>query len=128
MFRKIAHILLIAVLLISTMGFSLSKHYCGTRLVEVKINSEAKSCCGNGCKSNCCHNETIHFQLKDNFVGSPGLEISPALPTDLVLSSDLIAVLFSPQISDIDSFIEKAESPPPKTLHTKLSEIQSYLL
>jgi len=127
MFRKIGHILLIAILLIATMGFSLSKHYCGSRLVEVKINTEAKSCCANGCKSNCCHNENIHYQLKENFVGSAHQEVTQAVQLDLLFPAE--STLFAAVAGDIvENAVYPKESPPPKPLHIKLSEIQTYLL
>lgn len=128
MFRKTIHILLIALLLVSTMGFSLSKHYCGTRLVDVKINSEAESCCGgNSCESNCCHNETVHLQLKDNFVGSVNFELNSPAPSEILFSIDFFQ-LKSIAEADGNSIFMHVESPPPKLVTTRLSEIQSYLL
>ena len=127
MFRKIIHIALIAVLLVSTMGFSLSKHYCGTRLVDVKINTEAESCCGDGCKSNCCHNETLVFQLKEDFVGSVSLELNSPTQTDVLFPLDFLHVEIIAETIE-DEIILRTESPPPKLLDTRLSEIQSYLL
>jgi len=74
MFRKTAHIILTLLLLTTTMCFSVSKHYCGSRLVEASINSEAKPCCDDIETSSCCHNETEYFQLKEDFVSSVSFE------------------------------------------------------
>lgn len=71
MFRKTAHIILALLLLTTTMCFP--KHYCGSRLVEVSINSEAEHC-DDIETSSCCHNETEYFQLKEDFVSSVSFE------------------------------------------------------
>ncbi|MFC2138000.1 hypothetical protein ACFLTE_07485 [Bacteroidota bacterium] len=65
MLRKVLNIILVSILLISTTGFNVSQHYCGTRLVDVKLNNEVKPCCGT--KSSCCHNEVNHYKLDEDF-------------------------------------------------------------
>ena len=65
MFRKSLNIIIASILLISTTGFTVSKHYCGSTLVSMTLNSEAESCCGmNG---SYCHNESDFFQVDDDF-------------------------------------------------------------
>jgi len=54
-------------LLVSTSGLAVSKHYCGDDLVSVEIGAEADSCCDDDA---CCQTETQHLQLVDDFVAS----------------------------------------------------------
>ncbi len=69
MFRKMANIFVLFLFVVSTTGFTISKHYCHGNLVSVSINAEAKSCCGmNG--NDCCKNENEFFQLKNDFTAS----------------------------------------------------------
>ena len=67
MFRKTLNIIIAFILLISTTGFTISRHYCGNNLVSVVINSEAKPCCG---LDNCCHNESEYFKVNDDFLNN----------------------------------------------------------
>lgn len=53
-----------SLLLLATSGLTISKHYCGNRLVEVAVDHIPGNCCDD---ANCCHNETAHFQLTDYF-------------------------------------------------------------
>ena len=125
MFRKIGHIILAILLLITTTGFYISKHYCSTRLVEISINSDVKPCCGDMGNSNCCHNETEHFQLKENFVSPASCENTRIASFDILFPLVFVDFLDTPDIVVID-VSNYAESPPP-TIHSKLSLLQTYL-
>ncbi|MBS2100441.1 hypothetical protein KEM10_19300 [Carboxylicivirga linearis] len=110
-------------LMTSTMGFTVSKHYCGTRLVDVSINKKAQSCCGNEGTSKCCHNETHHFQVEDDFnlvmdaqINVPFVYMAPVL----FLFTDIIE-------EETEDFVEIVASPPPPDLGIRLSFLQSYL-
>ena len=107
----------------STMGFTVSKHYCGSRLVDVSINKEAQSCCSKEGTSKCCHNETHHFQVEDDFnmvmdaqISIPFVYVAPVV----FLFSDIIE-------EEAEDFVEIEASPPPPPLGIRLSIIQSYL-
>ena len=123
MLRKILHITISIILLTTTVGFSVSKHYCGNELVSVSIDHEEKPCCD---MDACCHNETKVFQLNENVV------ISPALENNFVNSVDLLFPLF--YVIQINTFFEEInftfhlhESPPPIKRQTVLSSLQTYL-
>jgi len=76
MFRKAVHIILTAILVISTTGFTVSRHYCGSHYKSFAIDREAKSCCANPCSA--CHNVNDFHQLKVNFNGiSVSADITP---------------------------------------------------
>lgn len=125
MFRKLLHITFSLLLLAVTAGFTISKHYCGPRLVTVSVNHEAESCCDMEGTSNCCHNETKSFQLDEDFIASPILQ------NEIVKSIDLFVITYILIDTNLisEEYIEAftAESPPPKNTQTVLSSLQSYL-
>jgi len=126
MFRKTANIILALLLLTTTIGFSVSKHYCGSRLVEVSINSEAEPCCDDMENSNCCHNETEYFQLKEDLVTPVSFENTRIAGFDILFP--LVFVYFINTPGNIETEVSNfAESPPSPTIQTKLSFIQTYL-
>ena len=72
--KKSLSISLIFLLLISTGGLTINKHFCGGILVSTKINSvlDEKSCCGQDETEdmNCCENETQLIQVDEDYVFS----------------------------------------------------------
>jgi hypothetical protein len=66
MFRKLIHIIVALLLLTSTAGFTVSKHFCENRLVSVSMGSSSHSC-NNEDRSDCCRDLTAHFQVKEDF-------------------------------------------------------------
>jgi hypothetical protein len=62
---KIAHITIAFLLLISTFGITINRHFCGNRLISSSIFSSASSCCKGNC--NKCHNETQSIRVTDAF-------------------------------------------------------------
>ena len=115
MLRKFSHIILSSLLLVSTIGMVVSKHYCGDSFVSTTIYHQAESCCGD---SDCCHNETSFYQVKDNF-SAPVVAAPPVLAEMDILGHDLFAEILTFEISD---------SPPPPKIQTVLSLKQQYLL
>jgi hypothetical protein len=64
--KKIGHILISALLLFSTVGISVNKHYCGEILESIAINVNPEHCCGSeDMPSGCCHNESEQYLLDD---------------------------------------------------------------
>lgn len=68
MLKKAIHISVIVLLLFSTMGVTMYKHYCDGSLVSKSIGHEPKKCCGDDCKG--CHNESKTFKITDNYEAS----------------------------------------------------------
>ena len=81
MLRKISHIILSALLLATTMGMAVSKHYCSGSFVSLKLFDEAKSCCGD---SDCCHNENHFYQVKDDFSAIQIQDVPQLAETDIL--------------------------------------------
>jgi hypothetical protein len=126
MLKKVSHIILSSLLLISSIGMVVSKHYCGTTLVSVNVDKEADSCCGAG--ADCCHNENEFFQVKDDFVVAANqISFENSFALD-VLFYQAIPFLMS-TIGDNESvFIASNESFPPPLIQTVLSSLQTYRL
>ena len=56
--RKIVNIFLVLLLLFSTTGVAISKHYCGEILQSISVNGPVKSCCENqDMPEDCCSDE-----------------------------------------------------------------------
>lgn len=127
MFRKITHILFAFLLLISTIGFSVSKHYCGPSLVSVSIYSEAESCCGDKESSECCRNETEFYKFDKDFTNPVIVENNQITELDILFLSASIYLMNQEVIIETD-ILNFAESPPPPNLHNKLSLFQTYLI
>jgi hypothetical protein len=68
MMRKICHIVISLALLLSTIGVSITRHYCEGKLVSVSLENTHKSCCGEKCKS--CHSDSFLVKVTDNFTVS----------------------------------------------------------
>jgi len=125
MFIKVINITLIFTLFLATTGFSVSKHYCGDRLVSVSVNTDTKPCCD--MNNGCCKNETEHLQLKDNFVTpiiSDNIQIVEIDFLSSIIFSSIgdkldINVLLINNISDLSSLTD---------LQTELAKRQTYLL
>jgi len=69
MFRKLANIFVLLLFIVSTTGFTISKHYCKGNLVSVSVITAASSCCDMS-NCNCCHNEDEFLQLKNDFTAT----------------------------------------------------------
>jgi len=127
MFRRITHIALSVLLLTATMGITVSKHYCGSRLVEVSINSEAIPCCTDMGVSGCCHDETELFQFDEDFVSSGIFNIIQTVDIDILFPITFVYVMHV--CGDFEEHIfSDAESPPTLNLHTELSFLQIFLI
>ncbi len=63
--RRIGHIVIVCLLVISTSGITINRHFCGTSLVKTTIGNHPPDCCGKPCK--CCHDESISLKITDHF-------------------------------------------------------------
>ena len=118
------NIVMSVALLISTMGFTVSKHYCGSDFVDFTINTEAETCCDMG--AGCCNTESEHYQLEEDFVGQFIVNEFQNFDTDLLflISFTTISLELNEEIILETEFTDL--SPPPK-IQTTLSLLQTYL-
>ncbi len=107
--NKVINIITVCLLLVSTTGFSISRHYCGEALIDVAVNKQAETCCSN---PDCCDTETDYYQLDDDFLMSDAVSVKP----EQVISVDLLAPVHSIQIENniIDQLVTFTDgiSPP----------------
>ena len=124
MIRRILHIIIALVLLITTMGLTVSKHYCKDNLVKVSINAEAESCCD--MENGCCRNETKHYQLEEDFVSTMLVYDLPDSGIDVLFPIVFSLIQIEPG-KEIPSAIIYSDLPPPPKIQTTLSLLQTYL-
>ena len=143
MIRKISHIAIALLLLVLTMGFSISKHYCGDSVVDVAVFSQGSNGCGMDMKdmamdantskdecmtaSSCCHNEHHVYQLDKTYTSPAVFDHVPFIQVDLAIF-DLS--LITPEVSEAKTkdYFVLAKSPPPKDVLSALSDLQTYRL
>ena len=124
MLQKFSHIILATLLMISTMGMAVSKHYCGNDLVSVSMFDEAETCCGD---MGCCHTENEFFQVKEDY-STPVVLTTPLSAEIEILGHNLLNEDFFVAAENEIFEFSYDESPPPKTIQTVLSLRQVYLL
>ncbi|MCG6188821.1 HYC_CC_PP family protein [Maribellus maritimus] len=124
MLQKFSHITFSCLLLISTMGMAVSKHYCSDNLVSVSLFEEADACCGD---MGCCHTENEFIQVKDDF-SAPNISTIPVLAEITILGHDLFEGL---NVTLAETEIQKntiSGLPLPSSVSEALSLKQVYLL
>lgn len=124
MLKRISHIALSLVLLATTIGMVVSKHYCNENLVSVSFFTEADSCCD---MDNCCHTETLVHQLKADFslpVASaiPDLAEHPIFGHELLVDENFN--FYKTEFVGYETF----EPPPPPAIQRTLALQQAFLL
>lgn len=124
MFKTLSHIIISLLLLITTTGMTISKHFCNENLISTSLYAETKSCCG---EDSCCHHETEFFHLKENFQPSFTTQLPCSVEIDLIASEVSQLIYDDTALSNQPSFIEVKPPSPPK-LQTFLSLKQAYLL
>jgi len=130
MIRKISHISLILVLFFLTIGFTVSKHYCGGELVDVSVLTGNAAGCSDddgGCEmGGCCHNESHVFQLHEDYTSPFIVDHVACFQVELAtLTLDLLNL----QPGDVESSaFNRIEAPPPLPVSTSLAIIQVYRL
>src|SRR6056297_1320461 len=123
MLKRFSHISLSLLLLISTVGFAVSKHYCGDALVDVTYNENADDCCDDGA---CCHNETLLYQLDEDY-SAPQITNAPELHEIGVWGFAVFDASQDPAAKHSTTF-HNNNSPPPPTVNELLSLRQVFLL
>ncbi|MEL6670729.1 MAG: hypothetical protein AAFR61_01005 [Bacteroidota bacterium] len=98
MLKKLSHIGLATLLMVSTMGLSIQTHYCLGSFQYASLAFDLENCCGETGENpySCCANVITHYQLDDDFQVYASLDILPLsfilnLPPEEkgILSTDL---------------------------------------
>jgi len=74
MIKKVFHILVITVFLVSTSGIFIARHYCGSSLVSFALFSTPHKCCEGNCSQ--CHNEFTFNKVTEDFAGSQKIDFN----------------------------------------------------
>ncbi|MCK9613271.1 MAG: hypothetical protein M0R16_10300 [Bacteroidales bacterium] len=111
MFKKVGHIFLTILVFISTTGFTINKHYCGTRYYKTTVDIQVR-CCKGPCKD--CHNDVKFIKIKDYFqTATFDLKV---IPDFFVFNTPFNSSKISEYISDPFFYIFSYISPPLKFL------------
>lgn len=124
MLKKVSHITVALLLLISTIGMAVSTHYCGGKRVSVSFFKKADSCCN---MAGCCKNENHFYKVKDDF-SSSSIATVPLLAELDILGEQLWSaeLLVTSEQEEENPVIYN--SPPPPTVLEFLAREQLYLL
>lgn len=138
MIKKIIHMIIAALILVSTTGFTINLHYCHDQLIDLALFSPAQSCCDTAkedpceadntiSKKNHCEDESIVVETTDRFVSSSyvfSFENSHSI--DLLLTASII---FNDQGVREQIVTEPPwHKEPPPCQEVVLSQIQSFLI
>ncbi|MFV0376002.1 MAG: HYC_CC_PP family protein [Mangrovibacterium sp.] len=131
MIRKISHIAIALLFTVLTVGFTVSRHFCGDSLVAVSVFSASGTTCSgtdSACDmGDCCHNEDNVVQFHQDYTNPLVLEHVSFIPVLLqVFTFDLAFV--TDEKSQIHNPIVRANAPPPRDVSSVLSIIQVYRL
>lgn len=123
MFRKLANILITVLLLTTTTGFGISKHYCNANLESVSILKHSDRCCDE--HVDCCQTETSVLKLDNYFPGTVNTQVIDQLILQVVKEIDYAAnetIQLNPftGVTNIPAKIPRIQA--------VLSSLQSYLL
>jgi len=126
MFRKIKHIVLLVLFVMTTTGFSVSKHFCGSFLMDYSINSKAEPCCDDLGDCGCCRDEAEYHQLEDDFLFPIFIINIENEVEDIFPFCDSISIVNETDVFEKEILFH-AKPPPSLTLQTQLSLFQTYL-
>ena len=84
MFKKAGYIILTSLLLLVTVGFVVSRHYCDDILVSVALDAPADKC-SDAMSDNCCHDDSEYMVLKTDYT-QPVVEKLTVAETDVLFN------------------------------------------
>lgn len=84
MTKKAIHIILSILLLISTTGITISKHYSGGNLFSIAFWADAEKCCEIPC--DCCSDEVSFFYLDTDYLQTSTTEVQKTQIEKITLS------------------------------------------
>lgn len=91
MLKKSADIALILILVISTSGIAVTRHYCGRVQKSITLYATPKSCCGDKCHK--CRNVFIFNKVQDHFVAESSVH-APSIADFITLHTSFFVDLF----------------------------------
>ncbi len=122
MLKKISHITLAFLILVTSVGFTFSKHYCGSTLKSVSIVVAPEPCCE--IPSGCCHDETTTIKLENDF----SFNVVMVDISNFIVEKPTLTYLLQVSLAVTKTITHTIHKPPPLTIQTILSSLQTYLL
>lgn len=116
---------MIVIMMVSTMGFTISKHYCGEDLIDQSISGNTEACCD--MQGGCCHDEIQTYQLAIDYT-APVIINHVDYFTIVLFEIPEFLVELQKETKTFASASNFGESPPPKNVLHFLSDIQVYRL
>lgn len=139
-FSTISVVLLSALVLVASMGFTLNKHFCGGELQKISLNKEAENCpmCKEIAKLPACHKKALEKE-KDGCcenttdqVETSDFSLSKTVEKQSIQDFQFIAftyvLLADIHTLDQNSELLNKEYSPPLIEHNIPVEVQSFLL
>lgn len=124
MIKIYSHIIISLLLLVTTTGMAVSKHFCDELLVSTSFFAETEACCDGDA---CCHHESEFFQLKDDFQPSMPEKVPASVEIELI-SYEVMSLTPEDLSSTFHNTFAENKPPSPPKIQTVLSLKQSYLL
>jgi hypothetical protein len=113
-------------LLISTTGIAISKHYCGNTLRIISINNEVTACCSEEEMPGCtCNSETAHYKIDSDF--QPAQFDLDTFQSILLFSANFLVNHFLIEGEQIN-LVSAYNSPPLSEPSSIIIKVQSFLL
>ncbi len=125
MVKKISHIILFVLMMVSTLGFTITKHYCGEDLVDLSISGSVDSCCD--MQGACCHDEAQTFQLDQDYTVPMMVNHVDYIAFVCYEIPVLLIESLQNNTTSTDAWVV-GNAPPPKDVLDFLSGIQVYRL
>ena len=122
MFKRITHIIFATIILVGTIGMTVSLHYCGNSINSINVITHAENCCGDS--SDCCHNETFTLKKVDLFA----ISLNDFDFKVLELDTPIVQTFPTNEEIKLSFSTNYKESVPPPNIKTILSQLQTYLL
>ena len=126
--HQVVSIFLLLSVLISSSGFTLTKHFCGEELAHVALSNEVKTCCGDeeqDMPDDCCHDEFDQALLDDSQLDYQTLQLQPLTFFTVSVLTHFLQ-LYSKD-SEASPFLFAFHSPPPLGISVYL-RVQSFLI
>lgn len=122
MLHKLSNVILSLVLLLSTTGLTIDKHYCGDSMVSYSLFGKAQSC--TGMDESCCHHETNTYKLTVDYT-APVFNMSFEQNYHMMPPP---ATVYALTLLDGFCIQDQYGSDPPPFSHTSLTSLQTLRL
>ena len=106
--KRFRHIIIAGILLFTTTGFTITKHYCGGNLIDVAINATPDPCCD--ISAGCCSDEESFHQLKTDFIAAD-ISLNQDLNINYFVIPESDVLIIESEISELP-LLNYANGPP----------------